>query len=462
MFDPESAALLRSAPAIPGLDAERLPALLTETYAQLVTARLRVGVGGTTAKETLAKIADTYELIAALSAAGDSRRASAFVAGTAQPILAKERPLDVEQGPPLGRDHVDPSISAALLFLAAEQFPDANEAASGIPSRREDVEISQTTAMLIESIQDLARGRLTSVLDRSSRRVSRPLSRLPVDGSQLLYRALLEGVELLASEVLAGDTFVERAGRFGSSEEAFSTVAAIASEGIQIEEGLSFVSTYPGPAHLAALLAAAGRTLSDCAVSNIPPPDGSDDAAWRRWLSHRASTKPYLWPNHREAIDRGFHLAGTSALLTIPTGGGKTTLSEFKIASALTRGESVIFLVPTHALADQLRDDLADAFPEDVIGGSVSVDFDMLLLGSLPLQRIEVMTPERCLALLTLAPDTIAEVGLLVFDECHMLSCNAGSLRRALDGMLCLLAFQKVRPEADLLFLSGVSTHETG
>src|SRR5690606_21091218 len=49
-----------------------------------------------------------------------------------------------------------------------------------------------------------------------------------------------------------------------------------------------------------------------------------------------------------------------------------------------------------------------------------------------------------------------ADVGLLVFDECHLLSPQSGKIRRALDGMLCVLGFNHVVPEADMLFLSAM------
>ena len=68
------------------------------------------------------------------------RRAAAFVAGTAQQILAR-RPAttiaDQVATANIDRDRVDSTIAAALLFLAAEQYADANEAAELILPRRE-------------------------------------------------------------------------------------------------------------------------------------------------------------------------------------------------------------------------------------------------------------------------------------------------------------------------------------
>lgn len=454
MFDPDTAALIQSAPDLPGQPATRLPIRLTGAYARLVAARLNRGVDQTDPKTELAEIADTYELIAVLSEAADERRAAAFVAGTANQLLSKGS--DVANAEDLlTRDQVHPAISASLLFLAAEQYPDANEAASALPSRVEGADFQ--ISLLAESLRALAKGDLEDVLTRAGRRADLNRRRVWGDATAILYGALLDGVELLAAELLARRHPASDTITFEQSADAFEKVVALSSyaQDFPLAEG-QLVTTYPGPRHLGLLLRAAGETLASASIQRLTPPNGTDAEFWARWLNHRAQSKPLMWPNHRTALEARFHETGISALMTLPTGAGKTTVAEFKIAGVLGRGKSVIFLVPTHALADQLRDDLEEAFPSDVIGGSVSTDFDLLLSDILPLARIEVMTPEMCLARLTMAPEAFDDVGLLVFDECHMLSPQAGSIRRAIDGMLCVLGFQKQVPDADLLFLSAM------
>ena len=130
-------------------------------------------------------------------------------------------------------------------------------------------------------------------------------------------------------------------------------------------------------------------------------PAGSDANFWQRWLAHRAETAPFMWPNQRVATENGFHEAGKSAVMVLPTGAGKTTVSGLKIAGVLARGKKVVFLAPTHALVDQLTEDLQEMFPKDLIGSIVSSDFDLLFATGSQLHQIEVMTPERCLALLS-------------------------------------------------------------
>lgn len=458
MFDPDTAAFLRSAPALPTLASDRIPLELTEAYAQLVTARLREDPTDLPARARLANIADTYELIAVVSDNKDDKRASAFVAATAQQILAKGvSDADAEEGL-LSRDEVHPALAACLLFLAAEQYPDANEAANALPARSESSAFTVET-LLSESIRALAKGHLIDILNRARRRGSLGTSPdgIPAEATSRLYAALLDGVELLASELLAQPHPLAETVRFQRSGAAFDRVLELATlDHPSVFGDRTLTTTYPGPSHLARLLKAAGETLGEASIQTLLPPKDADEGIWKSWLAHRAKTKPLLWPNHRSALASGFHETGVSALLTLPTGAGKTTVAEFKIAGVLARKQAVIFLVPTHALADQLRDDLAEAFPTEIVDGSVTTDFDLLLLSLAPLARIEVMTPEMCLARLSLGTAAFDGVGLLVFDECHMLSPAAGSLRRALDGMFAVLGFLKATPDADLLFLSAM------
>src|SRR4051812_14266157 len=196
--------------------------------------------------------------------------------------------------------------------------------------------------------------------------------------------------------------------------------------------------------------------MSENGIVYLPAPSGANADFWSRWLQHRSKSKPLLWRNHRAAIATAFLEANHSAVLVLPTGAGKTTLSELKIAAALARGAKVVFLVPTLALVDQLGDDLAEAFPSTFANVEVSVDGDLTgLVAGPPLQSIEVMTPERCLALLSHAPNSMVDVGLVVFDECHLLSPHGGG-KRSLDAMLCLLQIIRRAPQADLLLLSAM------
>jgi hypothetical protein len=462
MFDATTAALLRSAPAMPGLNPANIPALLTRQYANLAAARLRGGdenLDRLVAAWSLERLADTYEILTSLTTEESVRRPAAFVAGTAQQILARRQAISAGPRPPnIDRDRVDPSIAAAVLFLSAEQYADANEASHAIRTSI-DGQLYEAE-ILSESITDLARGRLNEILARSARwRRGGRYASLEERALAALLEALITGIELLAANLLNEAPPELIAGRFDSARRAFEIVLELsATSGSAYLPGVegATVLSYSGPHHLASLLLAASDGLALASLFAVPPPQGANNETWNNWLKSRAKLAPFVWPNHREAIAKGFYQTGVSSVVVLPTGAGKTTISSLKIAGVLASGKKVVFLAPTHALVDQLTVDLQEMFPADVMGSVVSSDFDLLLLDNAQLRDIEVMTPERCLAMLSFAPEAFQDVGLLVFDECHLLSPEIGRIRRALDAMLCVLGFNHVAPKADMLFLSAM------
>lgn len=461
MFDRVTAELLQSAPPVDGLNPNDIPSLLTEHYARLVSERLRGAVDSEPAHAdgnwSLERIADTYELITSLTVEHSARRASAFVAATANQILARRLALaDDESVWAIDRDAVSPAIAAALLFLAAEQYADANEAAGAI--KIPPAGSLYESRIIAEHIRDLARGQLSQILDRAARwrRPDRAIFDINQRALAALLETLITGIELLAAQTM-GRAIEGPIQKFPNARDAFVQVMKLATQvhGFDQLKG-ELTTSYPGPRHLAALLLAAHDGIHDSALTSLPPTQGADSSYWKRWLTNRARQFPFIWPNHREAIKGGFYQTGTSAVLVLPTGAGKTTVSSLKIASVLASGKKVVFLAPTHALVEQLTEDLQEMFPKDILGSAVSSDFDLLLLDADALNDIEVMTPERCLAMMSFAPEAFANVGLMVFDECHLLSPQSGRIRRALDGMLCVLSFHGIAPDADFLFLSAM------
>lgn len=467
MFDAETAELIRKAPSLTGINPQELPQLLTQSYTELVSARIK-HTGNDQEGENdfeevinrLTEIAETYETIALLTENITEKRPAAFVSGTAYQILSRAVPVSSDDISLFDRDYIAAEIAASLLFLASEQNPDARETAYTIKSNVENSNFILN--MLGQSLKNLCREEYDAIINRAEKRLQYRQAKLGQTSEEQatlhLYEAILEGVELLVSQILAIGNPPSYSGRFENAQFAFSKVLELSNLSHGSVNNLT--TTYPGPQHLATLLMVVTDVLENASIQKIAPPNGVDNDKWKQWLSYRAKTKPILWPNHRQALANNFHETGTSAIMILPTGAGKTTLSEVKIAGNLARGKNVIFLAPTNSLVEQLQEDLSNAFPEELIGSSVSSDFDLILQIESEFQPIEVMTPEKCLALLNFVPEAFTNVGLFIFDECHMLSPTAGSFRRALDGMLCILAFQKLmveaKQQADFLFLSAM------
>ena len=466
MFDAQTAQLIRAAPAIRGVDPQTLPQALTQAYAELVSLRLRDGDPGAEAArelnhERLLRIATVYEALVDTGAGADQRRASAFVAGTAYQILGRVGAAEeVLQDLLLTASAIHPEVAAPLLFLIAEQSPDAREAGLRLEGLRAD---DLLRSALLESIADLAAERFDAILERAVRLQglrSPAEASFDVQATQTLYGLCWSGIVQFVAGLLDQPVPATSFRRFDTPDDVFAQVENLATADIELPGvGGQLVSTYSGPRHLARLLRQVARGLAGAGLAQLPAPTGTNPEMWRAWVRRRARTKPLVWPNHQPVIARGLLEPGRSAVLVLPTGAGKTTLSELKIAATLAAGKKVVFLAPTLALVDQLRDDLADSFPSDIGGVVVSADGDLAVLASGPeLEQIEVMTPERFLALLSFADADVGEVGLIVFDECHLLSPMGGG-SRSLDAMLCLLHAAKRAPQADWLLLSAMITN---
>lgn len=215
MFDRVTADLLRAAPPLPDLNPNDLPALLTRHYAQLVSMRLRaetpIPEEDLQAVWPLEKIADVYELLASTLRDEEKKRSSAFVAATAHQILSrrgKQAPTDgvanenISHG--ITRESVPPDVSAALLFLVAQQYADANEASESIRVIDGD---RYESKILTENIRDLTRGKLTTILKRASRWRSGQEANSSMQEQALgaILSTLNTGIEMLAADILATD-----------------------------------------------------------------------------------------------------------------------------------------------------------------------------------------------------------------------------------------------------------------
>lgn len=466
MFDTKTARLIRAAPQLRNVNPDTLPQELTAMFAELVMLRLRANELESVPErlrllERLSRVASIYEAIVDTGSVGDARRAAAFVAATAHQMLGKVMAGAYATNLPyLSAQAVHPLLAAPLLFLIAEQNADAREAAKAIANVGD---ANTLKSALIETVHDLAAERFEEILARANRlRRIQASDDLPPEAAieQALYGLCWAGIVRMVSDLLGQEAPPLQFIDFASPRLAFEKVIELAVDEVDVPiEGGHLVSLFAGPRHLARLLHRVADGLDGAGLIGLEPLDGMNENFWKGWLRHRAKTKPILWRNHREALATGFLERGRSGVLILPTGAGKTTLSELKIAATLANQKKVIFLVPTLALVDQLRDELVDSFPATIGNVQVAADGDLMgLVLNSQLQSIEVMTPERCLALMSHAPDAVEDVGLIVFDECHLLSPHGGGTR-SLDAMLCLVHALKRAPDADFLLLSAMLTN---
>lgn len=469
MFDPQTRSLIQHAPELYQLDRERLPEELTKAFAAIVSFRLSLASSqAVLPDELLAKLAEfrrmaaTFETMVALLPERTDRHSAAFVSAQAyhvlhlaQAVAEPERKIH-----PLCADSIAPEVSALLLFLISNQLPDATEMAREIEKLRV---IERSAASLVtDALCSLAKGRVRDIPPLLNQQAETPDDSSEA-ATEALYMRVLQGLTFFSQHVLDSNGFPDAAAQALSAFKEVQTLA-LESEAWPIQSDANFalpcLSAFAGPHQLASLLIGATDYLMGAALSVVPPPDGVSLDAWQSLIKPIAAQRPFLWPNHLEALEKGFLRPGTSSVVSFPTGAGKTTLSVLKAASALGLGGAVIYLAPTNALVAQMKADLAKAFPGIPVRDSLLIEDFYAELGEnfeADNAQIVVMTPERCLALLSLEAASFGVVRLVIFDECHLIHPRSGGHnRRSLDAMFALLQLHKTAPDCDWLLLSAM------
>lgn len=468
MFDPVTIDLISAAPPLKSLNLEELPRRFTNAFAEIVAARVRLRGAADMQERSeifvelldqMRRLAATQELLVATAPERSDRAAAAFVAGTAHQLcfMADASEGNEERSPFIDAIRAAPEICSTLLFLIADSQSDAAEMAKRLVPKAED---RSAEAQLIKAIGDLAAGRLGAISDSEANQdYDRPADRSGAGRAvDALLRRLHAGVTQLARELLTRPKDDPEAVETSRAQEIFAEVIDLCIapiEGVFDADGPSAVSVFPGPLHVAKLLLAISGDLAAASLCRVRAPSGVDQNQWWAVIRRAASKRPYLWRNHRAALDEGYLTKGVSAAISFPTGGGKSTLAELKIAASLLSGGKAVVLAPTLALVDQTAFTLQTAFRGFSVFGDLDEEITFSDVVELP--EIIVTTPERCLMLQSIQPEAFKDVGLVMFDECHLLHPReADRSRRSIDSMLCILNLTHSAPDADLLLISAM------
>ena len=450
MYNSTTEQKIKDIPKIGDIDIDRLPQDLTRIYAQIVSLRRQVIDGTINFQDAslvsgltlLRKLANNLETILLSFPQHEQKESIAFVAGTANNLILKMG-LNYEQNEAfLEIDSISSYIAATVLFLIGNSQADAAETAISITETRSENLVQQR---LISCIIALATGKLSEITNCNFNEDEVIHEDYQQTALNYLWRELGLGILNIAKKIV-GQYKKEKLNHFDKVIE------------LSISKLGSFEqrSIFSGPYRLAKLLKILEEDIFDRAIIDIPTPQGVDPLLWFNFLSKLAKDRPYLWENHKDAVNTDFLNPGKSAVLTLPTGAGKSTLSELKIASCLYSGRKVIYLVPTHALEDQVNKNLRPLFTEfepiNIEFGSEYTDFEEI--ETFP---ILVMTPERCLTFININPEFFDTVGLVVFDEFHLIhGTDIKKDRRAIDAMYCLLSLFTLAKHADYLLISAM------
>ena len=459
MFDPETEELVSASPALNGLDPSLLAIELTK--AQVEIAHLRLMLASETMSFTdlensidrLSRLSATLEGYVVLEISSATYRNSAYVAACARQLVASMQRIRWPERQHSALDSGD--LDAMLLFLVAGRPVDAQAIAKQIAEL--PPEKSAAERLLLLACQLYASGQIEALAELGFLSDDSEYS-IDIE-KDLLCIHLVEGLRELAKALKGHLSFNEC-----SAVQYFEEVKKLgqSKDFIKISGNLSFtsVSVYATPVHIANLLIHVSKRAQETSLVDISAPAGVDSDAWKNWLISQAKTRPFLWPNHVAALGTGYLTPGKSIVMATPTGSGKSTLAVLKIAACLASGQRAIFLAPTHALVHQVETELESRLKGLSIEHTIE-DLD-LVEDVKELPTVAILTPERCLSLLAFSEDIFSNVGLLVFDECHLLGTSGrdGAIskvnRRNVDAMLCLLQFAELAPHADLLLLSAM------
>lgn len=148
-------------------------------------------------------------------------------------------------------------------------------------------------------------------------------------------------------------------------------------------------------------------------------------------LGRRPKAEIDLWPSQIEAAARAVDQAD-NLVVSLPTSAGKTRIAELCILRCLAAGRRVVFVTPLRALSAQTEATLRRTFVPlgktiSALYGSIGVsDFDEDAIGE---RDIVVATPEKLDFALRNEPTLLDDVGLLIFDEGHMIGPGEREVR---------------------------------
>lgn len=138
-----------------------------------------------------------------------------------------------------------------------------------------------------------------------------------------------------------------------------------------------------------------------------------------------------LWPSQIEAASRAVDQTD-DLVVSLPTSAGKTRIAELCILRCLAARKRVVFVTPLRALSAQTEATLRQTFGP--LGKSISALYGSIGVSNFDEDAIRasdvvVATPEKLDFALRNDPTLLDNVGLLVFDEGHMIGLNEREIR---------------------------------
>ncbi|MEV9615345.1 DEAD/DEAH box helicase [Aliarcobacter butzleri] len=462
MYDAHSIELIHSAHSFGGINFNNLPKEFTSAYTEIVSLRLRINQNTEINEEELVtevqklyKIAQTYETYVILKYENSDIKSAAYIAAIAHSLIYEINKLIYSEfnrnEKILTPNGIHPLLSAAFLYFISGYVADTIEVIKKLPMLTDD---SKENKLFI-ALKQLLTGAISNVNTEVRYEINN-LSEKEV--SDLLWLKLHEAT----NELLLVCSYQEEniSNSFNKANEIINLVLELSvfENNITVEDfNINSKSIFIGQNYLANFLKIVVSIIPNVALICQTIPNNIDEHIWKERLKRFTKERAYLWPNHLHAINSGYLNKGISSVISFPTGGGKSTLSELKILVSLISNEPIVFIVPTLALVDQVTNTLREIFPESRVN-SIYEMFSNSNEEEMTLPNISVMTPESCLVKMNFNPELFSNLGLFIFDECHLLNPKLTNSmdRRSVDAMFCLLKAIELSNNVDILLLSAM------
>lgn len=204
------------------------------------------------------------------------------------------------------------------------------------------------------------------------------------------------------------------------------------------------------------LRALVGRFRRNNLLAVLP----ADATGWAPLVESFLDRRPPIWeffPSQVEAIEAGLLTSNLTFSLQMPTGAGKTALSEATIFAHLKEDSArlAVLLVPFRSLAAELKNSVGRQLTNlglvtrSLYGGSVPTHEE---LNELEAARVLIATPEAFIGLLAADPTVFPRVTLLMCDEGHLL--DSGSRGVTLELLLSRFRARATPPR--FVFISAI------
>ena len=481
MFDSHARSLITDVPEFEGLTGDDVARALSTAYLSIIRYRVNQSEADadqlTAVQPFLRRVANVlvFHVLLDEDRPIEDRRAAAFVAAEAISLLADYVSLldavseENESSTPEQSGERQTRIEASLLYL----FSGYDACAAGVlqlPSPEAGPNASvveQARAWSFDRLERLCRLQLVPAIDTEvpfGLNIAANLNALELE-QDTIARLLVE----------LGTTVAEFAAWLGGDANGLDAATGRITRVIETltplgpdttgEAGPPVGSSYANVFHLGVLLRLCMPTLGDRSLLQVVPvPQSGDAQTYRQYLRARATGtaatpgRAVLWPSAFEYVKHCIHGDFRHAVVSMPTGSGKSFIGELAVSQAVTDGWA-LYLAPTNALTEQIRGDLRTGLrvlETEVlafIGDQEYSIFENDSVSTMDANSVAVMTPEKCALALRLSPEAFENCRLVVFDECHLIG-DTGSRGPVAELVLSQLMLRA--PDCRFLLMSAI------